>query len=77
MFDIYEVQLTKHKYIAGDEYSLADAYHTPSLDGLMEIKERVFTPDHPHVLAWAQDLIARPAFQKVVELNAQWLKQQP
>jgi hypothetical protein len=32
--------------------------------------------NYPHVLAWAQKIISRPAVQKVVELNAKWLKQQ-
>jgi len=76
VFDVYEGQLSKHKYLAGDEYSLADLLHAPNLNFLMTTLKTEAYGNHPHVLAWAQNVISRPAVQKVVELNAKWLKQQ-
>jgi glutathione S-transferase len=75
-FDVYEAQLSKHKYIAGDEYSLADLFHIPTLNYLMTTLKTEVYGNHPRVLAWAENIISRPAVQKVVELNAKWLKQQ-
>ena len=76
VLDIYEVQLSKHKYIAGDEYSLADAFNAPNVNFLLtHLKTEVYG-NHPHVLAWAENISSRPAVQKVLELNAKWLKQQ-
>jgi glutathione S-transferase len=76
VFDVYEGQLSKHKYLAGDEYSLADLLHAPNLNYLMTYLKAEAYGNYPHVLAWAQKIISRPAVQKVVELNAKWLKQQ-
>ena len=76
VLDIYEVQLSKHKYIAGDEYSLADAFNAPSVNYLMTTLKTEVYGNHPRVLAWAENISSRPAVQKVVELNAKWLKQQ-
>ena len=77
VFDVYEAQLSKHKYIAGDEYSLADLLHAPNLNYLMMTLKTEAYGNYPRVLAWAENVISRPAFQKVVELDAKWLKQQP
>ena len=76
VLDIYEVQLSKHKYIAGDEYTLADAFNAPNLNSLMSTLKTEVYGKHPHVLAWAENVSSRPAVQKVMELNAKWLKQQ-
>ena len=75
VLDIYEVQLSKHKYIAGDEYSLADAFNAPNLNSLMSTLKTEVYGKHPHVLAWAENVSSRPAVQKVMELNPTWLKQ--
>jgi len=66
IFDVYEKQLSKSTFIAGDSYSLADLFHIPMLNRLMDTKRDIFT-GRPHVLAWAENLIARPAYQKTVE----------
>ena len=76
VFDVYEAQLSKHKYIAGDEYSLANLFHAPNLNYLMKTFKMEAYGNHPRVLAWAENIISRPAFQKVVELDAKWLKEQ-
>lgn len=75
VFEVYEAQLSKHKYIAGDEYSLADLFHAPNLHYLMTTLKTEVYGNHPRVLAWAENITSRPAFAKVVELDAKWLKQ--
>ena len=71
ILDIYEKQLSKSKFIAGDSYSLADLVHIPGLNRLMDSNRDIFT-GRPHVLAWAENLIARPAFQKTLEAVKMW-----
>lgn len=75
VLDIYEDQLSKYKYIAGDEYTLADVFHAPVLNSLMKFKKEVFT-GRKHVIAWAEDVTSRPAFQKTIETNQKWAKEE-
>ena len=66
ILDVYEKQLSKNKFIASVSYSLADLFHIPMLNRLMDSNRDIFT-GRPHVLAWAENLIARPAYQKTLE----------
>ena len=74
--DVYEVHLSKNKYLAGETYTLADAFHTPYM-------YRVKTMDafngvldsRPHVAAWAAEITSLPAFQKCLQLD--WDKATP
>jgi glutathione S-transferase len=75
VLDIYEAQLSKYKYIAGDDYTLADIFHAPMINSLLRLKKEVFT-GRKHVIAWAEDLISRPAFQKTIETNQKWAKEE-
>ena len=75
VLDVYEAQLSKYKYIAGDDYTLADVFHAPFINTLMRLKKEVFT-GRKHVIAWAEDLISRPAFQKTIETNQKWAKEE-
>ncbi|KAG8952803.1 hypothetical protein FRC04_003728 [Tulasnella sp. 424] len=64
--DGYERLLSKHKYLAGDELTLADLWHLP----YGEIAER-FAPEiwesHPKFNAWWQALKNRPSWIKANE----------
>ncbi|KAG9007848.1 hypothetical protein FRB90_009203 [Tulasnella sp. 427] len=64
--DAYERLLTEHKYLAGDELTLADLWHLP----YGEIAER-FAPEiyesHPKFNAWWQALKTRPSWIKANE----------
>lgn len=75
VLDIYEAQLSKYKSIAGDDYTLADVFHAPMINTLMRLKKEVIT-GRKHVSAWAEDLISRPAFQKTIETNQKWAKEE-
>ncbi|KAL0295726.1 UNVERIFIED_CONTAM: Glutathione S-transferase [Sesamum angustifolium] len=67
VLDVYEARLGKFKYLAGDEYSLADLHHLPLIDNLFKTKVKALFDQRPHVSAWCADLLARPAWQKVLE----------
>ncbi|CAL4945699.1 unnamed protein product [Urochloa decumbens] len=66
VLDIYEDHLSKNKYLAGDEFSLADANHMSYLLFLSKTPKAGLVDERPHVKAWWEDIAARPAFKKTV-----------
>ncbi len=71
VFNVYEAQLSRNKYLAGDHYSIADLVHTPSLRRLKRVEVDAFAK-WKHVTAWYEDIRSRPAFQKVLEWDSKW-----
>ncbi|KAL5712979.1 glutathione transferase [Ranunculus cassubicifolius] len=65
VLDIYEARLSKTKYLAGDFYSLADLHHFPYTYYLMKSPYADLINSRPHVKAWWEACLARPAMQKV------------
>ncbi|CAL4952849.1 unnamed protein product [Urochloa decumbens] len=66
VLDVYEDHLAKNKYLAGDEFSLADANHMSYLFCLSQTTKAGLIDERPHVKAWWEDIAARPAFKKTV-----------
>ncbi|XP_073156959.1 glutathione S-transferase-like [Henckelia pumila] len=66
VLDIYESRLCESKYIGGDAYSLADLHHLPVVNSLFRTKIKALFEARPHVSAWCEDILGRPAWQKVV-----------
>jgi glutathione S-transferase len=72
VLDVYEGHLSKNKYLAGESYTLADAFHTPYMEKVrtMEVFKGVID-SRPHVAAWVADITSRPAFQKCMQMDWQ------
>ena len=70
LLDVYEAQLTKHRYLARDFLSLVDLSHVPETHyfKLMPCAAAVFD-SYPRVRAWLEYLFARPAIEKVVPIG--------
>ncbi|CAO2181819.1 unnamed protein product [Urochloa humidicola] len=66
VLDVYEDHLAKNKYLAGDEFSLADANHMSYIHCLTQTPKAGLVDERPHVKAWWEDIAARPAFKKTV-----------
>ncbi|KAK6127402.1 hypothetical protein DH2020_038862 [Rehmannia glutinosa] len=66
VLDVYEKRLAQSKYLAGDNFSLADLNHVPRINNLMKTKVRALFEQRPHVWAWCADILGRPAWQKVL-----------
>jgi len=64
VLDVYEDRLSKNKYFAGDEFTLADLNHMPLMNNLMKTSKAELVEARPHVKAWWNDVSARPAWQK-------------
>ncbi|OSX62329.1 hypothetical protein POSPLADRAFT_1040015 [Postia placenta MAD-698-R-SB12] len=63
--DVYEVILSKTKYLAGEEVSLADLFHIPygSMLGMMRID--LGSETRPNVARWWKDITSRPSWVSV------------
>lgn len=67
VLEVYEKQLSKSKYLAGDEFTLADLTHIPATRYVVEIcgAEHIFEGKE-RVKAWWKDITGRPAWKKVM-----------
>ncbi|KAJ7346376.1 glutathione S-transferase [Mycena albidolilacea] len=63
--DVYEVILGKHRFLAGDEFTLADLFHYAYAPLLAGGGVDVMASKGPNVTRWWNDLMARPAWVKL------------
>ncbi|KAF7352077.1 Glutathione S-transferase [Mycena venus] len=64
--DVYEVILGKHKFLAGDEFTLADVFHYYSAPYFAEAGVNIMTSkDRPNVARWWNELMSRPTWMKL------------
>jgi glutathione S-transferase len=65
--DVYEGILSKQKYLAGDEITLADIFHLPYGSMLYSINQGYLLEkaERPHVNRWWKDITSRPSWQAV------------
>ncbi|KAI3449513.1 hypothetical protein Pfo_006178 [Paulownia fortunei] len=66
ILDVYESRLSQSKYLGGEAFSLADLHHIPIINNLYATKIKALFDAKPHVSAWCADILARPAWQKVL-----------
>ncbi|KZP17632.1 glutathione S-transferase-like protein [Athelia psychrophila] len=62
--DAYETILSKQKYVAGNEITLADLFHLPYASMVQGVNPEVFS-SRPHVSKWLEGLQARPSWVAV------------
>ncbi|KAF4615736.1 hypothetical protein D9613_012468 [Agrocybe pediades] len=62
--DVYDKILSKQKYLAGDEITLADLYHLPYADLLPRASANIIQ-ERPNVARWYKDVWSRPSWQAV------------
>lgn len=75
--DVLDKQLADNKYIAGDEYSIADMAIWPWYGALVnnevyEAAEFIEAHTYTNVLRWADDIAQRPAVQRGRIVNKSW-----
>lgn len=69
VLDVYEARLKQSKYLAADTFTLADLNHLPSVNYLAGTGVKAVFDARPHVGAWCADILARPAWKKVLDLQ--------
>ncbi len=75
--DVLDQQLAEHRYVAGDEYSIADMAIWPWYGGVAtnqvyEAAEFLEAHTYIHVLRWAQEVGQRGAVQRGRKVNRTW-----
>jgi len=64
--DAYEVILSRQKYVAGNDITLADLFHLPYGDLLKTAGSGIMTDkSRPNVARWWEDIINRPSWLAV------------
>ena len=70
VFDIYETTLSRSKYLAGEEFSLADLSHVPAMRRLTEDASLGFLfAGRKNLKAWWEDISGRPAWKMVMKME--------
>ncbi|KAJ3702021.1 hypothetical protein LUZ61_005726 [Rhynchospora tenuis] len=69
VLEVYEARLSKSKYLAGDFVSLADLSHFALTFNLTRTPYASVLDSYPHVKAWWEALLTRPAIKKVVDIK--------
>ncbi|CAL9754973.1 unnamed protein product [Musa acuminata subsp. burmannicoides] len=70
ILEVYEKQLSRTKYLAGDEFTLADLTHIPVTRYIVEHCGLAYLlDDKPHAKAWWEDVSRRPAWKKVMSFE--------
>lgn len=71
ILDVYENRLATNRYLAGDEFTLADLTHMPGMRYMMnETSLSGMITSRENVNRWWNEISARPAWKKLMELAA-------
>ncbi|MFI8480325.1 glutathione-dependent disulfide-bond oxidoreductase [Pseudomonas sp. NPDC078700] len=75
--DVLDRQLANNRYIAGDQYSIADIaiwpwYGVLALGGLYDAAEFLQVAGYEHVQRWAKEIASRPAVKRGRMVNRTW-----
>ena len=75
--DVLDKQLAQNKFIAGDEYTIADMAIWPWYGALVknevyEAAEFIEAHTYTHVLRWADEIAQRPAVKRGGMVNKSW-----
>lgn len=62
VLDVYEARLSDSKYLGGDSFTLVDLHHLPNIKYLLETKVKRLFEARPHVSAWVNEILSRPAW---------------
>ena len=76
-FDVLDQQLAKHRYIAGDQYTIADMaiwpwYSAVANNEAYNAAEFLQTEQYAHVRRWIDEVGARPAVRRGRMVNRSW-----
>lgn len=75
--DVLDKQLAHNKFIAGDEYTIADMAIWPWYGALVrnvvyEAAEFLQTHEYTHLVRWANEIAERPAVKRGLMVNRTW-----
>ncbi|KAJ0243687.1 Glutathione S-transferase F12 [Hirschfeldia incana] len=68
VLDIYDNQLASNRFLAGDEFTMADLTHMPAMRYLMGTGINRIVKDRVNMNRWWEEVTARPAWKKLMKL---------
>lgn len=77
LLDVLNRHLSNHRYLCGDEYTIADManyawYGALVGQNIYEAAEFLDVATYTHVIRWAKDIEARPAVKRGRRVNKSW-----
>jgi glutathione S-transferase len=66
LYDDMEAALADHRFLVGDQYTIADAAFTPYVNRLDHLDIMGVFENHPQVLHWYRRLQQRPSFENAI-----------
>jgi len=69
LYGVLNRQIARQRYVAGNDYSIADIAVFPWLRSWKN--QGIDWNDHPHLKGWFDEIAARPAVQRGVEVLAE------
>ncbi|MHA6194384.1 glutathione-dependent disulfide-bond oxidoreductase [Pseudomonas wadenswilerensis] len=77
LLDVLDRQLAENRYVAGDEYTIADIACWPWFGEMLRNKvygaaEFLDAQSYTHVLRWADEIAERPAVKRGQRVNKTW-----
>ncbi|CAH8358691.1 unnamed protein product [Eruca vesicaria subsp. sativa] len=68
VLDIYDNQLASNRFLAGDEFTMADLTHMPAMGYLMRTDINRMVKDRVNMNRWWEEVTARPAWKKLMKM---------
>ncbi|KAG2239300.1 hypothetical protein Bca52824_090160 [Brassica carinata] len=68
VLDIYENRLASNRFLAGDEFTMADLTHMPAMGHLMGTDVNRMVKARVNMNRWWEDITARPAWKKLMKM---------
>lgn len=69
VLDVYDNRLSSNRFLAGDEFTMADLTHMPAMGYLMGITDlNRMVKARENMNRWWEEITARPAWKKLMEM---------
>ena len=68
VLDIYENRLASNRFLAGDEFTMADLTHMPAMGYLMRTDVNQMVKARVNMNRWWEEITARPAWKKLMKM---------
>lgn len=69
VLDVYDRRLEERRFLAGDDFSLADLSHLPNTHYLMSTPKAQLFTSRKNVSRWWSDISTRPSWKQVVDMQ--------
>uniref|UniRef100_A0A1J3GZF1 glutathione transferase n=1 Tax=Noccaea caerulescens TaxID=107243 RepID=A0A1J3GZF1_NOCCA len=68
VLDVYDNRLSSNRYLAGEEFTLADLTHMPAMGYLMKTDINQMVKARKNMNRWWEEVTARPAWKKLMKM---------